>query len=154
MNNGLSCNSQTSKGSRPRKREGALVLGCWRLARRLSYGLLNDPTCVPSSLPKTALTAEDTRLRSVFSFSSVYLSNYSPSLATLLFILLNACHIRVCYYLCCRDLSAVIKGRNRRGFLPEALVPKRNDLSRRNNKGIGLRLNLGHYSSVTDVNKA
>lgn len=105
---------------------GGVVAPDWRLA---SYGLLNDPTCVPSSLRKTSLMAGDTQLQSVFSFSSVYLSNYSISLATLLFILRNSCHIRVCYYMRCGDLSAIIKRRNRQGFLPESLVLKMNDLT-------------------------
>lgn len=98
-----------------------------RLARRLRYELLNDPTCVPFSLPKTTLMAEDVRLRSVFSFSSVYLSNYSTSPATLLFILLSSCHIRVCYDLRCGDLSALIKEGSRPGLLPESLVLKMKD---------------------------
>lgn len=105
---------------------GGVGAADWRLA---SYGPLNDPTCVPSSLRKTTIMAGDTQLQSVFSFSSVYLSNYSISLATLLFTLLNSCHIRACYYVCCGDRSAVIKRINRQGFLPESLVLKMNDLT-------------------------
>lgn len=83
---------------------GVLELQPWRPA---SSGPLNHPTCAPSSLRKTSIMAEDnTQLQPVLSVSSVYLSNYSISPATLLFFfpLLSSCHIRVPFHVRCGDL--------------------------------------------------
>lgn len=99
LNYGSPCNSE------------GVFLCCWGGVgapawRPASSGPLNHPTCAPSSLRKTSLMVEDnTQLQLVLSVSSVYLSNYSISPATLLFFILCSAPVTLeCLFMCAVEI--------------------------------------------------